>query len=138
MPDIEIALLVDRMVRRIHAGLHQRAVVFDTDRIGPMGGMILLTIADIEPAPVQELVRHMARDKSQMTRAVQTLEHKGLVDRIQSDTDARVSLLSLTTKGQRTVKLIRKNLAEVIDEVLAPLPPDKKNALKDLLQQVVP
>ena len=103
MPDIDIARLVDRFMRRIHASLNAKASEFDRHRIGPNGGIILLTLAEIEPARIQELVRRMSRDKSQMTRGVQALESKGLIERRAFPDDARVCLLALTPEGRATV-----------------------------------
>ncbi|MEO1058707.1 MAG: hypothetical protein AAFY28_17520, partial [Actinomycetota bacterium] len=34
----------DRFMRRLHGGLHARAPEFDTERVGPGGGMILMTL----------------------------------------------------------------------------------------------
>ena len=138
MQDTNIAILVDRLMRRIHGGIHARAKEFDTENVGPGGGMILLTLADIEPAPVQSIARLMARDKSQMTRAIKSLEGKGLIDRSSEASDARISLLRLTDKGQRTVERIQKALTTVISEILDPLQADEKTTLEQLLESVDP
>ena len=45
----ELAVQVDRLMRRMNAGIEARAPLFDTDRVGPIGGMILLTIAEVQP-----------------------------------------------------------------------------------------
>ncbi|SLN37295.1 MarR family winged helix-turn-helix transcriptional regulator [Roseisalinus antarcticus] len=137
MEDTETAQLVDRLMRGIHAGMQARAGTVDTARIGPSGGMILLALADIEPAPVQEVVRRVARDKSQMTRAIKALAEKGLLTRSQCDNDARVCMLRLTDKGQDTVTHLRRTLTEVIDEILAPLDPGDRRQLHDLLSKAL-
>ena len=138
MTDIELALLVDRFMRRIHAGVHRKAPQFDTERVGPGGGMILLTLADLGPAQMQELARRLARDKSQMTRAVRALEQKGLISRTASPEDGRASVVTLTQKGRRTVDTLRAVLAETIDEILGPIGDDKKQQLQELLRGVAP
>ena len=43
---IELALQIDRLMRRIHAELHPRANDFDHEGVGPIGGMLLLTIGE--------------------------------------------------------------------------------------------
>ena len=138
MTDIELALLVDRFMRRIHGAVHRKAPHFDTERVGPGGGMILLTLADLGPAQMQELARRLARDKSQMTRAVRVLEEKGLISRTTSQQDARASVVTLTQKGHQTVDTLRAVLAETIDEILGPIGDDKKQQLQDLLHGVAP
>ncbi len=132
----EIAYLVDRFMRRIAAGLHNRAVEVDTDRVGPLGGMILLTLADIEPAPIHRLVDQMGRDKSQMTRLIKTLEGKGMIERRGSADDRRVSVLQLTEKGRGFVTEIKKILSDVIDGILAPVPADERQGLIEALRKL--
>ena len=134
--DIEVARLVDRFVRRIQVGLNLRAAVFDEHQVGPGGGILLLTLAEIEPAPIQEVVRQMARDKSQITRTVQSLERKGLIEREKSPDDARVSLLELTTEGKRTVEVLEAAVAEVVAGLLEPLSPEEQSALKAILRKI--
>ncbi|MEL6216767.1 MAG: MarR family transcriptional regulator, partial [Pseudomonadota bacterium] len=80
-PDIEVARLVDRLMRRIHASLNAAAPDFDRHGVGPAGGILLLTLADIEPARVHDLATQISRDKSQVTRGIQALERKGLIVR---------------------------------------------------------
>lgn len=137
LQDFDTALLVDRFMRRVHAKVHERAVVFDRDRIGPNGGLTLLTLADIEPAPIHELVRAMARDKSQMTRLLKLLGDKGLIARAASPADARVCVLTLTAKGQVMVEGLREIVAEAVDEVLAPLDGEEKDTFRALLTRAV-
>lgn len=133
--DVEIAQLVDRLTRRVHTEIHHRSRAFDTDRIGPVGGFILMTLADIEPAPIHVLVRQITRDKSQVTRVLQKLETKGLIERRNSAEDARVFVLRLTQKGHDKVAQLSLVLAEAIDVTLAPLAPRQRETLKKLLKQ---
>lgn len=135
-PDIEIARNVDRFMRRIHAALNARAKDFDTHSVGPGGGILLLTLAEIEPARLQDLVRHMARDKSQMTRAINVLEAKGLVQRRDCPDDARVSIVALTAEGQKTVDELEQAVAGVIADILSPLSEDQKTVLKEVLGKI--
>ncbi|MEM9123035.1 MAG: MarR family transcriptional regulator [Pseudomonadota bacterium] len=133
MLETEIALLIDRFMRRTHAGVHGRAKILDTDNIGPGGGMMLLTLAEIEPAPIHDLVAELARDKAQITRAVQTLEKKGLIRRSVDGGDGRVSILRLTPKGSKFVAGLQIILTETIGELLSPLTGAEREALKSLL-----
>ncbi len=137
MQDTNIARLVDRFMRRINGSLRARAREFDHERVGPGGGMILMTLADIEPAPIQEIVRRMARDKSQMTRAIKSLEDKGLIARHQSPDDARVCLLTLTDRGHKSVDRIQHALADVIDDILDPLDPGERKRLEEFLERAL-
>lgn len=138
MPDIEIGQLVDRFMRHIHCDLGRKAPDFDTEKLGPAGGMLLLTLADQEPIAIHELVRSVARDKSQITRMLQTLGRKGLVEKTQSPDDRRVCLLKLTAKGDDVVARLRFALAETIDGLLDPLNGQERSTLKGLLKKTFP
>lgn len=138
MTDTRLALLIDRLMRRIHASLHQKAPSFDTERVGPGGAMVLFTLADMGPAQMHELAERLARDKSQMTRAVRALEQKGIVARAQSADDGRACVVSLTDKGEETVERLSRALADTIDDVLSPISPAQKRELETLLRQAVP
>ncbi|MEM8957988.1 MAG: MarR family transcriptional regulator [Pseudomonadota bacterium] len=135
-PDIEIARLIDRMTRRIHAALNARAAEFDRHRVGPAGGILLLTLADHEPARLQDLVRLMSRDKGQITRGVQALERKGLIARRDHAEDARVSLLELTDEGRTTVGELQRAVADALDGILAPLSAPDRAQLKAILAKL--
>ena len=106
MPDVEIARLADRLMRRLHGALNATADDFDRHRLGPGGGMLLLTVAEAEPARLQDVVRAMARDKAQLTRGVQGLERKGLLARRVCPDDGRATLLPLTEAGREAVDLM--------------------------------
>ncbi|MEL7105427.1 MAG: MarR family transcriptional regulator [Pseudomonadota bacterium] len=134
-PDIEIGQLVDRFMRQIHADLGRRAPAFDTQKVGPAGGLVLMALADQEPVAIHELVRSIARDKAQITRLLQTLGTKGLVQKSPSPDDGRVCVLQLTPKGNDTVKQLRLALAETIDGLLDPLGPQERETLKSLLKK---
>lgn len=128
--------MVDSLMRRIHAALNARAEEFDSHEVGPNGGILLLTLAEIEPARAQDLARRMSRDKSQMTRSVQSLERKGLVERRSLDGDARVVLLALTPEGRETVDVLQRAVAGVLAEILTPLADAERETLKGLLKKI--
>ena len=136
MADAELALLIDRFMRRIHFALQSRAGGFDRLNVGPGGGIVLLTLADLGCSEMHGLARRVARDKSQMTRTIRQLESKGLVERQPSSCDARVSLVSLTESGEAVVEDLRRVLAETIGEILKPITAQERQALKSLMKRV--
>ena len=137
MQDIDLALLTDRFMRKIHFGLQARAPGFDREAVGPGGGIVLMTLADTGQITLNELTKTVARDKSQMTRLIRHLEAKGLVLREASPDDGRVSLVVLTPKGLDVVDELMQTVAEVIDEILEPISENEKRTLKTLLARVV-
>ncbi|MEM9434667.1 MAG: MarR family transcriptional regulator [Pseudomonadota bacterium] len=137
VPDIEIGKLVDRFMRHIHCELGRKAPTFDTEKVGPAGGLVLMTLADLEPVAIHELVRTIARDKAQITRLLQSLEKKGLIEKSPSRDDGRVSVLQLTPKGEDTVARLRFVVAETIDSLLDPLSAQERGTLKSLLKKAL-
>ena len=134
--DPELALLMDRFTRKIHFGLQSRASDFDRKSVGPGGGIILMTLADMGRTGLNELTNRVARDKSQMTRTIRSLELKGLVKREASLTDRRVSMVSLTAEGEEVVEELMAAVADVIGEILDPISHEEKQTLKGLLQRI--
>ena len=123
-------------MRRLHAGIHAKAPDFDPERVGPLGGMVLMAISDDQPISIQTLTRQLARDKAQMTRLIQTLEGKGFLARTASSEDARVSLLTLTDKGEALVAAIKVVVSETLDEVLGPVSEAERTVLMKVLGRV--
>ena len=117
----DLALLIDRLMRKIHADLHPRAAEFDYEQVGPIGGMLLLTIGESEPLQMQSVVAKMGRDKSQITRLIQNLERKGLVQKQRRKEDAREIVLVLTPAGREQLKTIQSALSEVVAKIFEPL-----------------
>ena len=137
MHDTELALLIDRFMRRIHFGLQSRAESFDTAKVGPGGGIVLLTIAEMGQPGLHELTERVARDKSQMTRTIRSLETKGLVARTTSPDDGRVTLVYLTEDGEQVVEELQGAVAETIGDILAPISEADEKVLKDLLSRAL-
>lgn len=128
-----MAYQVDRLMRRMNAGIEARAPLFDTERVGPIGGMILLTIAEHQPLPMQQIAEIMARDKGQLSRTVSMLERRGMVMRTPNDRDQRSTLLRLTDKGDEVVAVIKRTLTEVLETILDPLSSSEQQQLQALL-----
>lgn len=137
MQDTELALLIDRFMRRIHFGLQSKAHAFDTSGVGPGDGIVLLTLAEMGQPTLRDLTNQVARDKSQMTRTMRSLETKGLVIRETSPDDGRVSLVGLTDAGQQVVTDLQRAVAETIGDILGPISKSDERLLKDLLRRAL-
>lgn len=137
MHDAELALLLDRFMRRIHFGLQSKRTSFDAENVGPGGGIVLLTLSDMGCPSLNELTKQVARDKSQMTRSIRALEAKGLVARKASPDDARVTLVHLTPAGDKVVSTLQQAVAETINDILAPISASETKVLRDLLERTL-
>lgn len=124
-------------MRRIHAELQPRAAAFDRHGVGPLGGMLLLTVGEGGSVSIQAIVDALGRDKSQVSRLIGSLEKKGLLLRRRCPNDARVSLLVLTPAGEEQLGLIRDVLDSVVEELFAPLSSEDRLVFNGLLQRVL-
>lgn len=65
------------------------------------------------------LARHLAHDKGAMTRMIDSLEEKGLVERTRDTDDRRVVRLSLTPAGSETTYRCRDSAIALWNDLLA-------------------
>ena len=133
---LDIAQLTDQLMRRIHSDLNSKAESFDQHGVGPVGGMLLFTIRDLEPTPIHNLCTALARDKSQVTRLLNTLENKGLIERRPSPKDARSSEVTLTQLGQDATQGLQVALAETLGGITSGLTDEQRDQFKFLLTKI--
>ena len=67
--------------------------------------------------------------KSRVTRIIEGLTNKRLIQRIKDPEDSRVSLLSLTSKGQQKLNDINEFLEEIHLEVLSQMAPEQRKTM---------
>jgi DNA-binding MarR family transcriptional regulator len=89
------------------------------------------------PGTAQELARDMDIDAGAMTRLIDRLAAKGLVERLRSATDRRVVMLTLTPAGEAVAAHIPKVLAEVNNAYLQGFSRDEWQQLKQLLRRML-
>lgn len=134
---LTLALDLDRLMRLLHCTLRRRAEGLDQARIGPFGAMTLMTIADLEPMPLQSLARQLARDKAQITRTVKQLEDVGLIERSRSSTDGRVWLVSLTKAGRARVTGFQELLGGIVTSLTSGLDPAERRQFSEVLAKML-
>ncbi|MCU0921301.1 MAG: MarR family transcriptional regulator [Burkholderiaceae bacterium] len=89
------------------------------------------------PGTAQELARDMDIDAGAMTRLIDRLAAKGLVERLRSVTDRRVVMLTLTPAGEAVAAHIPQVLAEVNNAYLRGFSRDEWQLLKQLLRRML-
>ena len=92
-----------------------------------------MTLAEVQPAPMQQIATMMGRDKAQLSRMFANLERRELVVRSENAADQRSSLLSLSAKGERFVATVKQVVGDAIDELLEPLAPEERAEMLRLL-----
>ena len=90
-----------------------------------------------EASSVAELARECQLDAGAMTRLLDRLEAKGLVERVRSSEDRRVVNLELTQAGREAAREIPAVLCKVQNAFLQGLSIDEWQQLKDLLRRVL-
>jgi DNA-binding MarR family transcriptional regulator len=67
--------------------------------------------------------------KSRVSKIVEGLLNKNLVQRIKDPEDSRISLLSLTAQGHKKLNQINRFLQDVHHQILLQIAPDQRNAV---------
>lgn len=131
----EVPILIDRFLRRISISVIEEIKNVDLP-ITPQDIRILMAIDDQTSISISNLVASTFRDKSQLTRKIQTFEKRNLVVRKTSKNDQRVSIISLTPTGQDLVKQMKQTLYTVLDNIFEPLSDEEKKSFAAVLRKV--
>ncbi len=121
---------------------HQRAsAIFQTSigdpNITPTQYSSMVKLNEYTELSQNLLGRLVGMDKATMQGVVRRLKERGLVDSRPDPGDARRTLLSLTTDGQRTVNKLLLNGPAVSRETLKPLNSAEQRQLLELLSKIV-
>lgn len=135
--EASLALQIDRMMRRFHSDLHPRAQSIDEEKIGPIGGMILLVISETSPITAQAISTTLGRDKSQVSRIVSLLIKKGLLETVTAQSDARRTELYLSEKGALQVAAFNGAMVEATKALLGHLSASEIDQFSDLLSKIL-
>jgi DNA-binding MarR family transcriptional regulator len=97
----------------------------------------VLNVLDVEGAITQQsLGRSVGIDPSSMVATIDELESRGLVERRRHPSDRRAHALYLTEAGTETLARGRALARQAQDELLAPLDPQEREELHELLLRV--
>ena len=97
---------------------------------------LLATLEDFGPASQAALGRRSGIHLSDMVATINELADRGLVERAPDPFDGRRNIISLTAAGKRQLRRLDKRLAESQDELLAPLSPEERQRLIELLSKL--
>ncbi|TNC28047.1 MarR family winged helix-turn-helix transcriptional regulator [Amycolatopsis alkalitolerans] len=121
------------------AGHAHRLVTDGFSSVGARGYhyRLLATLDEFGPASQAALGRRSGIHLSDMVAAINELAERELVERAQDPSDRRRNIISLTTAGKRQLRRLEKRLAETQDELLAPLSPEERQRLTELLSKLL-
>ncbi|MBT2229272.1 MarR family winged helix-turn-helix transcriptional regulator [Nonomuraea sp. NEAU-A123] len=98
---------------------------------------LLATLEESGPASQAALGRRSGIHLSDMVATINELADRGLVERAPDPSDRRRNIISLTSAGKRQLRRLEKRLAECQDELLAPLSPEERQRLTELLSRLL-
>lgn len=97
---------------------------------------ILFEIADRDGVAATDLSRTLGLDPGYLSRVLSGIERQGLVEKVRSETDARLRLLSLTPEGEGAFSLLDARSREEVGEMLGGLTEEGQKRLLDAMQTV--
>jgi DNA-binding MarR family transcriptional regulator len=98
---------------------------------------LLATLAEFGPASQAALGRRSGIHLSDMVAAINELADRKLVERVLDPSDRRRNIISLTAAGRRQLRRLENRLAETQNELLAPLSPEDRQRLTELLSRLL-
>ena len=98
---------------------------------------LLAALAEFGPASQASLGRHTGLDRSDVAAAVIELAARGLVQRAPDPADRRRNVISITPAGTAHLRRLDELLADVQDELLAPLSLAERQQLIRLLNRIL-
>ncbi len=103
---------------------------------GPRGYRLLSAVARDCPRSQLALAQHTGLDRTVVTYLVDDLSSQGLVERQPDPDDRRTRRVVATERGLERLAGLDQRLRQVEDQLLAPLAPADRLALRALLQQL--
>lgn len=100
-------------------------------------GRCLITIGSFAPLSIKDLARLSHLDKSQASRAAQSLVRQGLVVKQDSQADGRGVVLMLTAEGRRRWQAADRLVMRRNQEIFGCLAPDELALLGDMLDRLI-
>lgn len=129
-----VGYLLARARARLAKAIDAELAPFD---ITVSQGGVVLMLSTGRYATAADLVRDMYVDSASMTRMLDRLEKRGLIQRLPSTTDRRVINLQLTEDGVELAERLPALYSNVMDRYLHDFSKDEVGTLKILLRKLL-
>ena len=104
--------------------------------MNPTEFAVLEVLFSLGKQPIQIIGKKVLLASSSTTYVIDQLEKKGLVERVQSEDDRRVTLVSLTDEGQEMMESIFPQHSQVIKKLFEELSDEGLHELGESLKKV--
>jgi DNA-binding MarR family transcriptional regulator/N-acetylglutamate synthase-like GNAT family acetyltransferase len=135
-----MALLPVDAVRRFNRFYTRRIGVLNEKLLGSGFTLpevrLLYELAQRDRASASELGRELRLDPGYLSRLVDRLRRRGLIERKPSPNDRRQALLRLTRKGQETFASLNRRSHDEISALLEPLPAADQRHLVEAMHRI--
>lgn len=98
---------------------------------------LLATLDEYGPASQAALGRRSGIHFSDIVAAINELADRNLVERAPDPDDRRRNIITITAAGRRQLRRLDKQVAQIQEELLAPLSSDERAALTRLLARLL-
>lgn len=98
---------------------------------------ILATLAGGDPLPVGRLAQIVIAPQPTVTRQLDRMAAKGLVERTADASDRRLALVRITAAGETLAASLVRQARAHEKRVLAPFGPERASALKEMLREMI-
>ena len=129
-----LAALLAQASHRISAEFHQ---VARAAGVPVAEWRILASLAGGEPLPVGRLAEIVIAPQPTVTRQLDRMAAKGLVERVAHESDRRLALVQITLKGEALADSLVRQARAHEKRVLAPFGPERAAALKQMLGELI-
>ena len=135
-------MLTSREIERLSMALHEFKTLLSNEFINanidfsPTQMKVLRHITRIQPCTSQSLVVTLKRNKAQITRMVQSLLEKGVIEKVEHQQDKRSQLLGTTPLGEEMLEKMSVAETEVLKKLSHRLTHDQSMQLAELLEQL--
>jgi DNA-binding MarR family transcriptional regulator len=99
-------------------------------------GFILLNIDTKEGTPSTSIGPLLGMEATSLSRTINALEKKGLIERRKDPTDARITRIFLTEKGKLKKEVSKKTVKEFNNEVMERIGEDKLKIFNEVIEQI--
>jgi DNA-binding MarR family transcriptional regulator len=117
--------------------IHQQQMAAASVTLSPQGLRLLERVLEVEQATPGQLATKLDLDPAVVTRLLRQLEDAGLINRLPSPTDGRVTTIEATDAGRAAFERVRDVIWDQVRRTLAEWPEGDIEKLAGLLERLV-